>query len=132
MAIAQGTADATFMVAPALLAHVQNNKVRLLAVSAPQRADSLKDLPTLAEAGYPNVQSLAWNGLVGPASMPDAVVARINADADAVLKDAGIRDAMAKSGLTVVGGSAADFKRAIDADVARWGPLITKLGVRLN
>ena len=132
MAIAQGTADATFMVAPALLPHVQNNKVRLLAVSASQRADSLKDLPTLAEAGYPNVQSLAWNGIVGPASMPDAVVARINADADAVLKDAGIRDAMAKSGLTVVGGSAADFKRAIDADVARWGPLITKLGVRLN
>ncbi len=132
MAIAQGTADATFMVAPALLPHVQNNKVRMLAVSADQRPDSLKDLPTLAGSGYPNVQSMAWNGLVGPASMPDAVANKINADADAVLKDEGIRAAMAKSGLTVVGGSAADFKRVIDADVARWGPIITKLGVKLN
>jgi tripartite-type tricarboxylate transporter receptor subunit TctC len=132
MAIAQGTADATFMVAPALLPHVQNNKVRLLAVSAAQRPDSLKDLPTLADSGYPNVQSLAWNGLVGPASMPDAVVAKINTDVDALLKDADIRATMAKSGLTVVGGSPADFKRVIDADVARWGPLITRLGVKLN
>ena len=78
------------------------------------------------------MQSLAWNGLVGPASMPDAVVAKINADVDALLKDEGLRATMAKSGLTVVGGSAADFKRVIDADVARWGPMITKLGVKLN
>ena len=78
------------------------------------------------------MQSVAWNGLVGPASMPDAVIAKINADANAALQDAGVRDAMAKSGLTVVGGSPADFKRVIDADVMRWGPLITKLGVKLN
>ena len=60
------------------------------------------------------------------------MVAKINADVDALLKDADIRATMAKSGLTVVGGSPADFKRVIDADVARWGPLITKLGVKLN
>ncbi len=132
MAVAQGTADATFMVAPALLPHVQSGKVRLIAVSSAQRPDSLKDLPTLAEGGLPRVESLAWNGLGGPAWMPDAVVARLNADANEALKDPGIRDAMAKSGLTIVGGSAADFKRVIDADVARWGPIITRLGVKLD
>lgn len=133
MAVAQGTADATFMVAPALLPHVQSGKVRLLAVSASAKPDNLKDLPALAEAGYPKVVSLAWNGLVGPASMPDSTVARINADVNELLaKDAPLRDAMAKSGLTIVGGSAAEFRRFIDADVARWGPVITKLGVKLN
>jgi tripartite-type tricarboxylate transporter receptor subunit TctC len=133
MAVAQGTADATFMVAPALLPHVQSGKVRMLAVSANTRPDSLKALPSLAEAGYPKVESLAWNGLVGPASLPDAVVARINADVNELLaNDAPLRDAMAKSGLTIVGGSAAEFRRFIDADVARWGPVITKLGVKLN
>ena len=133
MAVAQGTADATFMVAPALLPHVQSGKVRMLAVSANTRPDSLKALPSLAEAGYPKVESLAWNGLVGPASMPDSTVARINADVNELLaKDAPLRDAMAKSGLTIVGGSAAEFRRFIDADVARWGPVITKLGVKLN
>lgn len=132
LAVAQGTADATFMVAPALLPHVTNQKVRLLAVSAQQRPPGLSDLATLAEAGYPKVESLAWNGLVGPASMPDAVVAKINADANDALKDPTVREAMAKSGLTPVGGSADEFKRAIDADAARWGPVITRLGVKLN
>jgi tripartite-type tricarboxylate transporter receptor subunit TctC len=132
MAVAQGEADATFMVAPALLPHVRNNKVRLLAVSSTQRPESLKDLPTLAAAGYPNVESLAWNGLVAPAGTPDAVVARVNADVNEVLKDPTVRAALDAQGLTVVGGSAADFKRVLDADVKRWGPLITRLGIKLD
>jgi tripartite-type tricarboxylate transporter receptor subunit TctC len=132
MAVAQGEADATFMVAPALLPHAKSGKVRLLAVSSAQRPDSLKDLPTLAAAGYPNVDSLAWNGLFAPAGTPDAVVQRINADANAVLQDPAVRQALDAQGLTVVGGSAADFRRAIDADVRRWGPVITKIGVKLD
>jgi len=132
LAVAQGTAEATFMVAPALLPHVQSGKVRLLAVSSRQRLEGLKDLPTLAESGFPAVEALAWNGLLGPASMPDAVVARINADVNAVLADDGVRAAMSRSGLTIVGGSAADFRRVIDADMKRWGPVITRLGVKLD
>jgi tripartite-type tricarboxylate transporter receptor subunit TctC len=132
MAVAQGEADATFMVAPALLAHVRNNKVRMLAVSSAQRPDSLKELPTLAAAGYPNVESLAWNGLFAAPGTPDAVVARINADVNELLKDPQVKATLDAQGLTAVGGSAADFKRVIDADVKRWGPLINKLGVKLD
>lgn len=133
MAVAQGTADATFMVAPALLPHVQSGKVRMIAISGDTKPDSLKDLPSLGETGFPKVVSLAWNGLVGPASMSDAAVARVNADVNELLaKDTALRDAMAKNGLTAVGGSPADFRRFIDTDVARWGPVITKLGVKLN
>ena len=132
MAVAQGEAHATCMVAPALLPHVQSGKVRLLAVSSRQRLDSLKDVPTLAESGFPAVESLAWNGLLGPASMPDAVVTKINADVNALLATDEVKTALARQGMTVVGGSAADFKRVIDADVARWGPVIRRLGVTLD
>ena len=132
MAVAQGEADATFMVAPALLAHVRNNKVRMLAVSSSQRPDSLKDLPTLAAAGYPNVDSLAWNGLVAPTGTPEAVISKVNADVNEVLNDPAVRAALDAQGLTVVGGSAADFKRAVDADVKRWGPVINRLGIKLD
>jgi tripartite-type tricarboxylate transporter receptor subunit TctC len=132
MAVAQGTVDATWMVAPALLPHVQSGKVRLLAVSADSKPAGLGALPSMAEAGYPAVKALAWNGLVGPASLSDAAVARINADVNAVLHDPAVRDAMARSGLTIVGGSAEDFRRFIADDVGRWGPVITRLGVKLN
>lgn len=132
MAVAQGEADATFMVAPALLPHVRSGKVRLLAVSSAQRADNLKELPTLIESGFRNVESLAWNGLVAPAGTPEAVVQRVNADVNALLQDAAVRQVMESQGLTIVGGSAADFRRTIDADVRRWGPVITRLGVKLD
>ena len=132
MAVAQGEADATFMVAPALLPHVRNNKVRMLAVSSAQRPESLKDLPTLAEGGYPNVESLAWNGLFGPAGTPAAVVQKVNADVNAALADPAVKTALDNQGLTIVGGSAADFQRVIDADVQRWGPVITRLGIKLD
>jgi tripartite-type tricarboxylate transporter receptor subunit TctC len=135
MAVAQGTADATFMVAPALLPHVRNNKVRLLATSATKRADgpdNLKDLPTLAEAGYPQVESLAWNGLFTAAGTPAAVVSKINADVNAALKDPAVKAALDAQGLTPVGGSAEEFKRTLDTDARRWGAIIQKVGIKLD
>ena len=132
LAVAQGEAQLTFMVAPALLPHVRNNKARLLAVTSAQRPDSLKDLPTMAEAGYPNVEALAWNGLVGPANLPDAVAQRVAADVTELLKDAAVRQVLDAGGLTPVGGTPEAFRRFIEGDVRRWGPVITRLGVKLG
>ena len=132
LAVAQGEAQLTFMVAPALLPHVRNNKARMLAVTSAQRPDSLKDLPTMAEAGYPNVEALAWNGLVGPASLPDAVAQRVATDVTELLKDAAVRQVLDNAGLTAVGGTGEAFRRFIEGDVRRWGPVITRLGVKLG
>jgi tripartite-type tricarboxylate transporter receptor subunit TctC len=132
MAVAQGEADATFMVAPALLSHVRSGKVRLLAISSKQRPDSLKDLPTLAEAGFPNVESLAWNGLFTAAGTQEAVVQKINADVNAVLQEPAVRSALDNQGLTPVGGTAADFAAQVRADTSRWGAIIDKIGLKLD
>ena len=86
----------------------------------------------LTESGFPGVESLAWNGLFAPTGTPDAVLQKINADTNAVLLDPAVRQALEAQGLTVAGGSAADFRRVIDADVKRWGPVITRLGVKLD
>ncbi|NDY93492.1 Bug family tripartite tricarboxylate transporter substrate binding protein [Ideonella livida] len=131
MAVAQGEADASFMTAPALMAHVRSGKVRLLAVSSTQHPESLKDLPSLASAGV-KVESLAWNGLFTAAGTPEAVVARLNADVNTVLADPAVRAQMEQQGLTPVGGTAADFRKVVDADGARWGALIRRLGLKLD
>jgi tripartite-type tricarboxylate transporter receptor subunit TctC len=132
LAVAQGEADAAFMVAPALLPHVKAGKVRLLAVSSAQPVENLKELPTLAAAGYPRVESLAWNGLFVPAGTPDAVVQRINADVNAALADTGVRTALDGQALTPAGGSAEEFRRLVEAEHRRWGPIIAAIGVRLD
>lgn len=132
MALAQGEADASFMTAPALLPLVRSGKVRMLATTAAQRPDSLKDLPTLAESGWPAVESLAWNGLFAAAGTPDAVVARINADVNAVLHDPAVRATFDQQGLTAVGGSADDFRRVLAADAKRWGAIIQRIGLKVD
>jgi tripartite-type tricarboxylate transporter receptor subunit TctC len=131
-AVAQGEADATFMTAPALLPHVKSGKVRLLATSAALRPDSLRDLPTLAESGYPQVESLAWNGLFTASGTPAAVVQKINTDVNAVLHDPAVKAVLDGQGLTAVGGSPEDFKRVLDADARKWGAIIQKVGIKLD
>jgi tripartite-type tricarboxylate transporter receptor subunit TctC len=132
LAVAQGDADAAFMVAPALMAHVRNHKVRLLAVSSSQHPDSLKDLPTLASAGLKGIEALAWNGLFVPAGTPEAVMQKITADVNALLSDAGVKAALDTQGLTPMGGSAADFRKLVEADSQRWGAVIRRIGLKLE
>jgi tripartite-type tricarboxylate transporter receptor subunit TctC len=132
MSVAQGETDATLMVAPALLPHVRAGRVRLLAVTSRQRLESLRDVPTLAESGFPGLEALAWNGFFTAAGTPDSVIQRINADVNAVLQDAGVRAALEQQGLTPVGGSAAAFRETVAADTQRWGALIRRIGLRLE
>lgn len=136
LALAQGEVEAAFMLAPALLPHVQSGRVRLLAVSGAQRSTTLGPLlgalPTLAEAGWPNIVSLAWNGLFAPVATAVGVLEQVNTDANQVLRDPAVWRTLDLQGLAVAGGSAEDFRLVIEADVRRWGPVISRLGIRLD
>jgi tripartite-type tricarboxylate transporter receptor subunit TctC len=123
MSVVTGETHALFSVEPALLPFLQSGQLRLLASTGTERTPGL-DLPTLAQSGYPGVQSLAWNGLFAPAGTPAAVVDQINADVNAVLAEPAIREALRKQGLVPGGGARADFAALIAAESARWGPLI--------
>ena len=132
MSVAQGDTDALFAVAPALLPHVKNGKMRFIAVSSEQRPESLHELPTFGQAGLPKVESLAWNGFFVAAGTPDAVVQKINADVNAALHDPAVKTVLDNQGLSVVGGSPADFRKTVDADTKRWGAIINKIGLKLE
>ena len=132
LALAQAEVDASFMVAPALLAHVRAGKVRLLAVSSGQRSESMKDLPTLVESGYREVESLAWNGLFSAAGTPDGVAQKIAADVNAALQEPMIRSALEAQGLSAVGGSAAEFRKVLVDDARRWGAVIQRIGLKID
>jgi tripartite-type tricarboxylate transporter receptor subunit TctC len=124
MSVVTGETHAIFAVEPALLPFLQSRQLKLLAATGRERTADLANLPTLAESGYPEVQSLAWNGLFAPAGTPAAVIERINADVNAVLADASVRDVLLRQGLVPGGGSPADFKTLVEEESRKWGPLI--------
>lgn len=130
--LAAGDTQALFSVAPALLPLVQGGRIRLLAITSARRLDAMKDLPTLAESGYPGFEALAWNGLFAPAGTTLEVLERINADVNAVLNEPTVRESFAKQGLLIGGGSAAEFKAFIDLEARKWGAIIDKVGIKLD
>ena len=130
--LAAGETQALFTVAPALLPLIQGGRIKLIAATSLQRMEAMKNLPTVAESGYPGFEALAWNGLFTAAGTPPEVVARINADVNAVLKDPGVREAFARQGLIPGGGTPAEFKAFIEAESGKWGAIIKKNGITID
>jgi tripartite-type tricarboxylate transporter receptor subunit TctC len=130
--LAAGETQALFTVAPALMPLIQGHRVKLLAVTSAKRVETMPDLPTIAESGYAGFEALAWNGLFAPAATPSATVEKINTDVNAVLMDASVRDAFARQGLIVGGGSSAEFKSFIDKESRTWGAIIKKNGITID
>ena len=130
--LAAGETQALLAVAPALMPLIQGGRIKLIATTGPRRTESMNNLQTVAEAGYPGFEALAWNGLFTAAGTPAAVVDRINADVNAALKDPAVRDAFAKQGLEVGGGSPAEFKAFIDRESKTWGAIIRKVGITID
>ena len=124
MSVVTGETHAIFAVEPALLPFLQSGQLKLLAATSKERTANLQNLPTVAESGYPDVQSLAWNGLFAPAATPAAVIDKINADVNAALADSGVRELLLKQGLVPGGGTPADFKTLAESESRKWGPII--------
>ncbi len=132
LSLASGDTQGLFAVSPALIPLVDSGKVRLLAVTSAKRMEGLEKLPTFAESGYPGFEALAWNGLFAPAGTPKAVVDRINADVNAVMKDPAVRESFIKQGLLIGGGSAASFKSFIESESKKWGAIIKQVGITIE
>lgn len=130
--LAAGETQALFTVAPALLPLIQGGRVRLIATTSAQRVEGMKDLPTVAESGYPGFEALAWNGLFVATGTPPDVVNRINADVNAVMKEPAVREALARQGLIVGGGSPAEFADFIDSEGRKWGEIIKKNNITID
>ena len=133
--LAAGETQALFTVEPALLPLVQGGRIRLIATTSLKRSEATQGLPTVAESGLPGTagfEALAWNGLFAPTGTPPEVVERINADVNAVMKEPAVRDALARQGLIVGGGTPAEFKAFIDSEGRKWGAIIRKVGITVE
>jgi tripartite-type tricarboxylate transporter receptor subunit TctC len=106
---------------PVLLPQVQAGKLKAIVVGSKQRAPSLKDIPTTAEAGFPQVEADNWYGMVAPVATPQAVVARLHRATVEALKDPGVREKLSSQGLNLIGNSPDEFTAYIRSEIEKWG-----------
>jgi tripartite-type tricarboxylate transporter receptor subunit TctC len=114
------------------LSVMQSGKLRVLAIGSAKRAPSLPNVPTLAETGVSNVEVYAFQGLLGPAGLPDAIVAKLNTELNKALVSAPVQKRAADFGMEVLPGTPAQFKAMARAEAVRWGPIIKTAGVKLD
>jgi tripartite-type tricarboxylate transporter receptor subunit TctC len=93
-----GFVDMSFPSPASAMPHLRSGKLRALAVSAPERFQLLQDVPTFAEAGIAEFTVGTWHGLLAPAGTPESVVARINADINAIISSAAFHDSLVAQG----------------------------------
>ena len=119
-----GQLQAMFDSLPAVLPHAKAGKVRVLAVSTPQRVPQLPDVPTVAESGVAGFDALGWLGIVAPKGVDPAIRDRLNADLKTVLADEAVKTRLTNLGMIVIGSSAPEFGKFIDSELGKWGSVI--------
>src|SRR6266851_3508760 len=111
--------------------HVASGQVKILAISLGRRSTLMPAVPTLKESGI-DVEADAWNGLIAPAKTPDAVIAKIHGVVVDALAEPTIREKLATQLMEPIPTTPAQFRAKIDADLARWSPIIKALNLRIN
>jgi tripartite-type tricarboxylate transporter receptor subunit TctC len=128
----QGETQMIFAVMQPLQAQIQAGRLRALAVTTASRFPLLPNLPTVAESGFPGFEALAWNGVLVAAGTPKPIVTRLNAELNAILKDAAVKSALNAQGFELVGGTPEDFAHLIRNESDKWAPVIKKTGARID
>jgi tripartite-type tricarboxylate transporter receptor subunit TctC len=130
-ALLRGDVQIVCLPATSVMPQLASGEVKILAVSTAQRSALLPGVPTLKEAGI-DVEAEAWMGLIAPAKTPDAIVARIAREVAEVITAPDIRARLAAQLMEPIPSTPGEFRARIDADIARWSPVIKAGGIRIN
>ena len=127
-----GQVPCMFLDLAAGLPVIQSGKVRALAIGSQKRASTLPHVPTLAEAGVPNTEVFAFQGLLAPAGLPPALTARLNGDLNKALDSTAVKKRMADFSMEAMPGTPEQFKAFARAESKRWGEIIRTANIRLD
>ncbi len=125
-----GNIHTMFAIIPGVLPHIKAGKLTPLAVTALKRSDLLPNVPSVKELGYPQLESLAWIGLLAPANTPPAVIERLHAEARKALTLPDSKKILTNAGFDVAGTSPAEFRAWQQSEIAKWGKVIRATGAK--
>jgi tripartite-type tricarboxylate transporter receptor subunit TctC len=113
-----------------MMPHVRGGKLRALGMFSAQRLSAFPDVPTLAEAGGPPLESSTWVLFMAPGSTPKEIVNRMSAETAKAINETEIKDRFTQLGIEPVGNNPEAAKKFLDAEIAKWAKVINTAGVK--
>ncbi len=132
LAILQGDVQFACVPAVAVLPHVKSGKLRTLAVSTAQRSPLTPDIPTMKEAGLPEIESIAWMAVMAPAGTPTEVVQRLNREINAVLAMPEVREKMHAQYMEPIGSTPEALQSFMQQELRVMTPIIKRTGITID
>ena len=131
-AVLQGDVQFACVPAVSVMPQVKAGKLRALAVSTEKRSPFTPDIPTMKEAGLPEIENLAWMAFLAPASTPDEIVERMNKEINAALAAPEVKDKLATMYMEPVGGSPEDLRKFMQKELRVMTPIIKRSGATVE
>ncbi len=116
----------------AMISHIQNGQVRLIAVTSPRRVNSMPEIPTVAESGVPGYEATSWYMLIAPAKTPAPIIAKIHGETVRSLKSSNIIESLARGASEPVGSTPREAVEFLKVEIARWGKVIKQANVKIE
>ncbi|QIL82606.1 tripartite tricarboxylate transporter substrate binding protein [Diaphorobacter sp. HDW4A] len=111
---------------------INDNKIRLLAVTTAKRSKLLPNVPTVAESGLPGYEAMPWLGFVAPAGTPAPVVNKFQTELMEVLKEPAVQEKFQSLGLEIIGNTPAEFSEFIKKDIVKWAKVVKDSGAKAD
>ena len=127
-----GQVNAAFVPFLAVKPHVDSGKVKLIAISIPQRSALAPNLPTFREQGYPDLDIYIWSAIAAPAGTPDAIIGRLNAEFVKALRSTEIREKWAAMGFEPLPSTPEEFSRFAQGESRRWAEAVKISGFKAS
>jgi tripartite-type tricarboxylate transporter receptor subunit TctC len=127
-----GQIDIVFTSLPSVAGAIRSGKLQPLAVTSARRAASFDTIPTISESGYPGFDVTPWFGLLAPARTPAAIVGKINAEVNDLLKSKEVADSFAAQGADPYPTTPEAFSTVLKADIEKWGQVVKESGARIE
>ncbi len=128
-AVMTGQVQMLFDTVSTSLQLVRNGKLRALAIGSSSRVAELPNVPTMREAGFPQLSTGAWTALLGPHGLPPAVVAKLNAAVNTALRSSALTGTLAKLGAKPRGGTPKELADYVASETAKWKPIVRSLNL---
>jgi len=117
---------------PQSLPYIKAGRLRALGVTTARRSPALPDVPTIAEAGLPGYEAVAWFGAVAPARTPRDIVTKLNAEIVGILKSADVKDRLASQGADTAPTMPDEFAEFIRKEMLKWAKVVKATGARAD